>query len=94
MLNQKPILLFICVGITLVRQVFDGLLEGHHFGVIVQISVRQHSYSLFELLLYFGRQIEHGLWLLRGNLQRLTQVRLISRVFPSFCFWLAQCRLL
>lgn len=91
---KNPYYFLICVGITLVRQAFDGLLEGHDFGVTVQISVRQPSYFLFELLLYFGRQIEHGLWLLRGNLQRLTQVRLISSVFPSFFSWLAQCMLL
>ncbi len=45
--------------------------------VILQFSVREPGYSLCELLLHFGRQAEHGLWLLCSNLRILKQVRLL-----------------
>lgn len=63
----------LCTGITLVERVLDAVLEGHYFLVILQISVGEPGYSLCELLLHFGREPEHGLWLLFSNLQKVSK---------------------
>lgn len=62
---------FLATGLTLVERALNAVLEGNYFLVILQISVREPGYSLRELLLYFGRQAEHGFWLLCSNLHKL-----------------------
>lgn len=70
---------FLYSGLTLVERVTDAVLEGHYFLVTLQFSIREPAYPLRELLLHFGRQAEHGLWLLCSNLQKPKQFRL----FPA-----------
>lgn len=50
--------------VTLAESVLDAVLEGCHFGVILQSSVRQPGYSLCELLPYFVGQVDHCFWIL------------------------------
>lgn len=63
--------IFLHRPLTLDERVLDAVLEGHYFLVILQICVRELVYFLSKLLLHFVRKTEHGLWLLRSNLQKV-----------------------
>lgn len=69
---------FLGIDITLTGSVLDGVVKGHYFHVILQISVWEFGYFLCELLLHFGRQAEHGLGLLWANLWKFQALGLIS----------------